>query len=183
MGANFLATVQLDQQVGAFAANLTHADGGKQLDVEAPGLLLEAVSEVATSDAIGKAGIVLDAVGDAGLAAEAAFLDDDCIEAFSAGVDAGGEPGGAPADDGYVVERQRSLQVESEFLGELFIRWFDEHGAVSEFTIGMERPPFWTVSTWRRPDSSVSTSTHLYSTRWAARNFFERLQSGHQGAP
>lgn len=49
--------------------------------------------------------------------------------------------------------------------------------------VGIVRPPFWSSSTKRRPSASSSISIHSYGTRCSARNFLERLQSGHHGAP
>ena len=82
--------------------------GGDELGAEALGLLAELRHQLGPEDAVGEAGVVLDVGGEHELAAGADALDDDGLQVGAAGVDGGGEPGGAGADDDELVEIRHS---------------------------------------------------------------------------
>ena len=63
------------------------------------GLLLHLLHQPGALDDVGEAGIILDVGGDGELAAGLDALDDDRREAGAGGVDGGGEPGRAGAED------------------------------------------------------------------------------------
>jgi len=81
------------------AAKLGDALDLAHLGAELLGLLLHLLGEVEPRDALGEAGVVLHEVGEGDLPAGHVALEDGRLEAAAAAVDAGGQPGGAGADD------------------------------------------------------------------------------------
>src|SRR5579863_4360309 len=71
------------------------ADRAQQLDLVAARLRDEALRQVRAADSFGEPRVVVDPLGDAGLAAEPAALDDHCVDALARRVDCRGEAGGA----------------------------------------------------------------------------------------
>ncbi len=78
-------------------------DRGEQLHAVPAGLLDEPVGQLAAADAVREAGVVVDPLGDAGLAAEAGLVHHDRLDALPGGVDGGRQSGRAAADDHQVV--------------------------------------------------------------------------------
>ena len=69
------------------------------LGAEARGLLLHVVDELGALDAVGPAGEVFDQRGDGELAAGLVAFEDERLEVGARGVDGGGQPGAAGAQD------------------------------------------------------------------------------------
>ena len=116
------------------------AHGAEQLDLVATRLGDESLGQISAADAVGEPRVVVDALGDAGLAAEPAALDDHRVDALSRRVDRRREPGGAAADDREVVAGALGLEGETELARQLLIGGLDEDvGAVEDDR--RDRPP------------------------------------------
>src|SRR2546427_3773120 len=87
---------------------------------EARRLLLEDLHHLGAEDAVGEAGIVLHVGGDGELAARLRALDDYGAQVGARGVERGGQPGGAGAEDQHAV-RLRVGHGESG--GNIRTRW------------------------------------------------------------
>ena len=75
----------------------------EKLHAEAFGLFAHTLGEFSAGNALGESGIVVDAFGGAGLAADAAALDNQSVHALAGGVDGGGETRRSTANDDQVV--------------------------------------------------------------------------------
>src|SRR5205807_1896956 len=113
-------------EVVAVAVDRLHADGGQHLELVAARLGDEAVDELTTADPLGEAGVVVDALGDPGLAAEPATVEDDGVDPLPGGVDGRGETGGATADDGQVVEGALGLEGQAQPPRQLLVAGVDQ---------------------------------------------------------
>src|ERR1039457_117405 len=117
---------------GAVRGDRLDAHGTEELHLVAPGLSDEAFGEISTTDALWKSGVVVDPLGDTGLATEPAALDHDGIDAFSRGIDRGGEPGRTAADDREVVATALGLEGQPELARQLLVGRVDEHFRAAE---------------------------------------------------
>src|SRR5207245_10705516 len=88
--------------------------GGQDLDAKTLGLLAQAIGELGAADAFGKSGEVVEPLGNARLAADAAALDHERLDAFAGWVEGGGEAGRPAAVDDDVVELSRRRRRQSE---------------------------------------------------------------------
>ena len=88
---------------GELEGRLADVGGGEMaegdLGAEARGLLLHVVDELGALDAVGPAGEVFDKGGDGELAAGLVAFEDERLEVGARGVDGGGQPGAAGAQD------------------------------------------------------------------------------------
>ncbi len=113
--------------LSTLGGDLIDAHGAEQFDLVTTRLCDESLGEVRTANAFGEAGIVVDALGDAGLAAEPAAFDHHGVNAFSGRIDRGGEPGRAAADDREVVAAPLRLEGEPELARQHLVGGIDEH--------------------------------------------------------
>ena len=86
-----------------------------------------AVREVGAGEALREAEVVLDRRALTGLTAGRLALDDDGAQALGGGVDRGGQPGRAGADDAQVVERLLGPGAQAERAGEVEGRRRPQH--------------------------------------------------------
>ena len=163
---------------------LLDAHRAQQLDLVATRLGDEALGQVSAADAVGKSGVVVDALGDAGLAAEPAALDHHGVDALAGGVDGGRETGRATADDREVVAAALGLQGQPELASQLLVGGVDEHVRPVEDD-RRDRPATVLQLLDMRADRPRPGRCRpsRSATRCSARNFLARLQSGHHGAP
>ena len=108
------------------------ADRAQQLHLVATRLRDEALGQIAAADALWKSRVVVDPLGDAGLAAEPAALDDDGLDAFARGIDGGRQPGRAPAHDGEVVRAPLGFEVKPELARQILVGGFEQVTPVAE---------------------------------------------------
>ena len=99
----------------------------EQLHLVAPRLRDESLGEVSAADALRKSRVVVDALGDAGLAAEPAAFDHDGVDALARRVDRGRESRRAATDDRQVVAAALGLEREPELARQLLVGGLDEH--------------------------------------------------------
>ena len=97
---------------GELEGRLADVDGGEMaegdLGTEARGLLLHVVDELGALDAVGPAREIFDQCGEGELAAGLVAFEDERLEVGAGGVDGGGQPGAAGAeDDGVANSRFR----------------------------------------------------------------------------
>ena len=127
---DLLAACQAEAEVTrlrALGGDVLDAHRAEKFDLVATGLGDEALGEVRSADALREPRVVVDALGDARLAAEPAALDHHGVDAFSRRVDGGGETRRAAADDRQVVAAALGLEGEPELVRELLIGRIDEH--------------------------------------------------------
>ena len=111
--------------------------GHKDLHAEALGLLAHLVGQVRAGDALGEAGVVVDALGGSGLAADTTALDDQGVHALAGGVDGGGQSGGSGADDDEIVVGTAGPGVDVQTGGQLGVAGLSQDGtAVVEYDGG-----------------------------------------------
>src|SRR5262249_33102430 len=84
---------------------------------------------LATCDAVRESGIVVDALGDAGLSTEAGLVDDDRFDALAGRINGRRETGRTAADDHQVILRSVGFECEPELARELIVRRFQEVAA------------------------------------------------------
>ena len=90
------------------------AHRAEEFHLVAAGLRDEALGEVSAADALRESRVVVDALGDARLAAQPAALDHDGVDALARRVDRGGEARRSAADDRQVVAATLGLEREPE---------------------------------------------------------------------
>ena len=146
--------------------------------------LSQPVGELAAADALGEAGEVVEALSDAGLAADAAALDDQRVDALARGVQRRGEPRGAAADDDQIVEALAGRCLQAQLGGELGVGRLDQHGAVAEED-GRDDVAgrCWPLRRCACPSALASMSMNSYGTRCSPKNCLARLQSEHHRVP
>src|SRR5690606_9007633 len=83
-------------------------------------------------DAVGKAGVVVDAFGDPGISAEGAAFDDQRVDTFAGGVDRCRKPCRPAADDDEVVEGALRPELEPELVRQLVVAGFKQVAAIRE---------------------------------------------------
>ena len=109
-----------------------HRDGRQHLDLVAGRLLGESLGELGTLDAFGEPGVVVEALGDAGLAAKCRALDDERAQVLAGAVDGGGETGRPATNDDDVIGVGHRRSREADLLGELLVRRLHQMRTIGE---------------------------------------------------
>src|SRR5207248_9292901 len=123
---------QPDGAAPALRAQAGDLDGSEHFHAVPAGLRDEPVGQVAAADPLREARVVLDPLGDPGLAAQAALVDHDRVDALAGGVDGGGQPGRSAADDHQVVAGPVGDQAQAELGRQLVVTGLDRVAAVGE---------------------------------------------------
>ena len=92
----------------------------------------EPVRQLGAADALREAGIVVDPVGRAGLAAEGAPLDHERVHPFPGRVDRRRQAGRPTAEDQDVVDGPLRVELEAELPGQLRVGRLEQVAAVGE---------------------------------------------------
>jgi hypothetical protein len=183
LGADALTSGEAQDGVRPIRLEPLDRDRRQHLHPVAPRLGDEPLRQLGAPDALWEAGVVVHSLRDARLPAERAAVDDQGADPLACRVDGGGEPRRPASDDGEVIGGAIRLQLESEAPGQVPVQRSQQMVPSGKRMVGIVRPPFCSCSTKRSPSGSSSMSTQLKGTRCSARNFFDRLQSGHHGAP
>jgi hypothetical protein len=109
-GGDAVAAVELHAVLVVLdGLQLLNAAGHHDLRAEAAGLLERALAQVIAGDAVGKAEVVLDPRGGAGLTPYSGLLQHQDLQAFGRAVDAGCQSRGAGACDDHVIVCSRGV--------------------------------------------------------------------------
>jgi hypothetical protein len=108
------------------------ADGLEDLDAVALRLLGHAFGQFGAADAVGETGVVVEALGDAGLATRRGLLDDQHLGVLARAVDRRRQSRRSAADDDEVVLLLRGDAREPDSIGQLVVRRFGEERAVGK---------------------------------------------------
>jgi hypothetical protein len=87
------------------------------------------VGQFAAADSFNEAGVDVDALGGAGLAPDAALLDDQSLDPLSGGIQGRAESGGAAAHDHQVVRLSFGFGADAQFGRQFGVGRFDEYRA------------------------------------------------------
>ena len=113
-----VTAVECDAKAAVERANFFDVALDKDLDAEVAGLLEGALGEFVPGDAGGKAEVIFDARGGAGLAAGGETFDDQDLEAFGSAVNGGGHAGRTSARDEEIVLTVFGDGLEAESFGD-----------------------------------------------------------------
>ena len=121
MRTNGLAGAERQLEVRPFPAYGGNLHCGQKLHAVPAGLGDEPVGQVGPGDPVREAGVVVDALGQPGLPAEAGLVHHQRVDALAGGIDGGRQPGRPAAHDDQVVEVFLRLEREPELAGELVV--------------------------------------------------------------
>src|SRR3989440_8971195 len=113
-------------------ADLYHVLRREQLHAIAFGLLDDAFRELGSRYAFGEAWIVIQALGDTRLTAQATAFDDQHIKAITCGINSSSEGSGTATHNNQVIEFTFGFGFESQFRGQFGIGWFNKDRTVVE---------------------------------------------------